>query len=109
MSKTTSILVLLLAAVLEAGGDAIIRKGLQSCGWLRAVWFVAGAGVLFAYGFTVNRPPWKFGELLGLYVVFFFAAAQVISFLSGEIPAQPLFYAGGCMIVAGGLLIAWST
>lgn len=99
---------LLLAAALEAGGDAIIRKGLQSSGWLRGVWFMAGAGALFAYGYAVNRPPWKFGELLGLYVVFFFVVAQAISFLSGEIPAQPLFYAGGCMIVAGGLLIAWS-
>jgi len=103
-----SIFVLFLAALMEAGGDAVIRRGLQASGGLRALWFAAGAAVLFAYGYTVNRPPWKFGELLGLYVVFFFAVAQAISMVTGEIPARPLFYAGGCLIIAGGLLIAWS-
>lgn len=103
-----SILVLVLAAVLEAGGDALIRRGLGASGGLRSAWFAAGAGVLFAYGYTVNRPPWKFGELLGLYVVFFFLAAQAISIVCGEIPTGPLFYAGGCLIVAGGVLIALS-
>ena len=33
------------------------------------------AVVLFTYGLTVNAPPWNFGKLLGLYVVFFFIIA----------------------------------
>jgi hypothetical protein len=33
----------------------------------------AAAIILFAYGLTVNAPPWDFGKLLGLYVVISFA------------------------------------
>lgn len=79
MSKPVAILLLLIAAMLEAGGDAMVRKGLSVSSWQRALWFLSGGVVLFGYGYTVNRPPWKFGELLGLYVVFFFVVAQVLS------------------------------
>ena len=106
MSKSLAILTLLLAAILEAGGDALIRRGLAAPGAVRAAWFAAGGLTLFLYGYVVNRPPWKFGELLGLYVVFFFVVAQVLAWMGGELPARPAFYAGGCLIVAGGLVIA---
>jgi small multidrug resistance family-3 protein len=29
----------------------------------------------------VNAPPWDFGKLIGIYVVFFFSIAQLISWL----------------------------
>jgi len=35
--------------------------------------FAIAAVVLFGYGWTVNAPPWDFGQLLGLYVVFSFS------------------------------------
>jgi hypothetical protein len=77
MSRSTAIVILLLAASLEAGGDAIIRVGLHTNStWHRYVLFPAAAAILFAYGWTVNAPPWDFGKLLGLYVVFFFVIAQ---------------------------------
>ena len=105
MSKYVSVLVLLSAAILEAGGDWIVRKGMHALSWQRALWFAVGAAVLFAYGWTVNRPPWNFGELLGLYVVFFFLVAQAISyFLLKETLRGPVL-AGGALIVSGGLVI----
>jgi len=105
MSRSTSTLILLSAAILEAVGDWMVRRGMHASSSERVIWFVIGAGVLFAYGWSVNRPPWKFSELLGLYVVFFFVTAQAISFfiLKETIP-KPVI-AGGSLIIAGGLVI----
>jgi small multidrug resistance family-3 protein len=105
MPKYVSVLVLLGAAVIEAGGDWMVRKGIHALSWQRALWFVAGAGVLLAYGWTVNRPPWNFSDLLGLYIVFFFVTAQAIAyFLLKETIRGPVL-AGGLLIVGGGLVI----
>lgn len=71
MSSGVALLVLLLAAVLEAGGDALVRTGLEATTAARKLaLFAAGAVVLFAYGCAVNAPRWVFGKLLGIYVVF---------------------------------------
>ncbi|HLN01448.1 MAG TPA: hypothetical protein VK335_19325 [Bryobacteraceae bacterium] len=107
MTRGTAVLVLLFAAALEAGGDALVRSALRtSQAPIRFLLFAAGAGVLFAYGCMVNAPSWDFGRLLGLYVVFFFVTAQVIAWLAfGELPSRSLFV-GGILIVSGGLVIA---
>jgi small multidrug resistance family-3 protein len=107
MTRSTTILILLIAALLEAGGDAIVRFGLRSSFlWQRVVLFALGGVVLFAYGWTVNRPPWDFGKLLGLYVVFFFVIAQVVSWLAFKQTPSLHVLLGGALIVAGGALIA---
>lgn len=107
MSRTVAVLVLLLAATLEAGGDAVIRAGLHSQSTLhRGLMFLLGAVVLFAYGMTVNSPPWDFGRLLGLYVVFFFVIAQIISWVLFKQAPSALLLAGGALIVAGGVVIS---
>src|SRR2546425_3669763 len=78
----TTLLVLLSAALLEAGGDAVVRLGLRaSATFVRASLFLTGGLVLFTYGYVVNTPQWDFGRLLGIYVVFFFLVAQFISWL----------------------------
>jgi drug/metabolite transporter (DMT)-like permease len=107
MSRSTSILLLFVAALLEAGGDAIIRVALHSSAfWMRVALFAVSAGVLLAYGLTVNTPPWDFGQVLGLYVVFFFVIAQAISWVGfGQRPSTALLI-GGALIVSGGLVIA---
>ncbi|WP_158928344.1 hypothetical protein [Acidisphaera sp. S103] len=106
MSLTTAYLLLSLAAVLEAGGDALVRVGLHNPGpFARAGLFMAGAATLFAYGLAVNAPPWDFGRLLGVYVTLFFLFAQVINLaFFGIRPDLPII-AGGALIVAGGLVI----
>ncbi len=65
MSRSSAILLLLLAAALEAGGDAILRIGLHTSAISqRVMLFLLAAIVLFAYGWTVNASPWDFGRLL---------------------------------------------
>ena len=107
MTRTTTILILFFAALCEAGGDALIRYGLRSNAvWQRGAFFLAGAVVLFVYGWSVNRPPWDFGKLLGLYVVFFFVIAQAMSWLAFRQPPSLRVLLGGALIVAGGAVIA---
>ncbi len=109
MSRPAALLILFAAAVLEAGGDAVVRYGIQSSQMAtRAALFVVGGLVLFGYGWVVNAPPWDFGKLLGIYVVFFFVVAQLISFFAfGQKPSATLLL-GGALIVAGGLVIGFA-
>jgi small multidrug resistance family-3 protein len=102
---TTTLLLLLLAAVLEAGGDALVRAGLRGIAAQRLVWLLAGGLVLFAYGCAVNTPAWDFGRLLGIYVVFFFVVAQVISWIAFRQKPDSGVWAGGALIVLGGIVL----
>jgi drug/metabolite transporter superfamily protein YnfA len=97
---------LLLAACLEVGGDALVRLGLHNhLPAARIVFFLAGAAVLFAYGLSVNAPPWDFGRLLGVYVTLVFVVAQVINFIVfGAKPDLPIVI-GGALIISGGLVM----
>jgi small multidrug resistance family-3 protein len=107
MHRSTVILILFIAASLEAGGDALVRAGLRSsAAGSRAVFFALGTVALFAYGWTVNAPPWNFGRVLGLYVVFFFVIAQLMSWLFFAQPPSRSVLIGGLLIVSGGLVIA---
>jgi hypothetical protein len=105
MNLPASLTLLCLAALLEAGGDAAARAGLMSAGGQRYLWFAAAACVLFAYGLTVNLPPWNFGRLLGIYVTLFFLAAQAINAVAFRIYPTPPILAGGACIIAGGLIM----
>ena len=98
-------LLLLLAAVLEAAGDALVRLGLHSNAvGVKIGFFAAGAAILFAYGITVNSPPWDFGKLLGVYVMLFFVA-QVINVVFFNVRPDAPIFVRGALIVAGGLVI----
>ena len=100
--------VLTLAAFLEAHGDSFFSKALwRSTGTGRILPLLAGTVVLALYGVVVNAPRWEFGKLLGIYVVLFFLMAQLQARLRfGEMPTPPI-YAGGALIVAGGLVMAF--
>lgn len=101
----TNLLRLFLAAVFEAGGDAIIRAGLRNSGAIRIAWFLAGAAVLFSYGYAVNTPTWNFGRLLGVYITMFFLVAQVVAWMFfHETPSRGIV-AGGALILAGGAVM----
>jgi drug/metabolite transporter (DMT)-like permease len=102
-----TLLLLFVAALLEAGGDALVRAGLQaSTNGLRTALFVFGGLVLFSYGYVVNTPPWDFGRLLGVYVVFFFVVAQLISWIIFHQRPSTALLIGGAFIVAGGIIIS---
>ena len=107
MSRSTAILLLLLAALLEAGGDAIVRVGLhKNLLWQKTLLLALAGVVLVAYRWTVNSPPWDFGKLLGLYVVFFFLTAQTLSWLVFKQTPSLAVIVGGGFIVAGGVIIS---
>jgi drug/metabolite transporter superfamily protein YnfA len=101
--KTLAILVL--AAALEVGGDALVRIGLRG----PAYWLAAGGLVLFAYGVLVNLSGLDFNRLMGIYIAVFFVVSQVISFIFfKQIPDDRILLGGG-FIVTGGLLILLMT
>ena len=111
MQASVTFLLLLIAAVLEVGGDAIVRAGLKGhTSAARAGYLALGAVVLFGYGVFVNTAPADFGRLLGMYVVLFFIVAQLVNlFVFGVRPGMGII-AGGALIVAGGIVIsAWKT
>lgn len=99
--------IFVVAALLEVGGDAAIRRGLRGGGWL---FIVAGFLVLGTYGLVVNSAKsWDFSKLLGVYVAFF----ALISILCGRyifresIPAST--WLGLALIVIGGLVIQFGS
>jgi small multidrug resistance family-3 protein len=95
-------LIFLGAAMLEVGGDAVIRKGLRSSVFQ---YIILGCLMLAAYGVMVNLVKWDFSKLLGVYVAVF-AAVSVLAgrFLFRE-DVTPTTWVGVAIIVAGGLVI----
>lgn len=99
---------LLVATILEAGGDAVVRAGLhrQAIG-SRTLLFLLGGLMLFCYGVVLNKAPFDFGRLIGAYVATFFVVAQIINLIAfGRIPNLPVVL-GGLFIIAGGLIITF--
>jgi len=95
---------LLTAALLEAGGNALLRQGL-----LRAWWplLVAGIMTLGLYGLLVNQSGLKFdfGRLMGCYIVAFFLVSQILAALIfRDLPSSRTLI-GGTLILLGGLTI----
>ena len=89
------------AALLEVGGLALVRQGLELRSWIVA----AGAVSLVAYGVLVNQGSLDFGRLMGCYIVVFFVVSQVIALLLfHHVPAARTLL-GGALIVAGGITI----
>ena len=106
----TALFVLFLAAILEAGGDALVRAGLRAPTLpVRLTLLALGGLVLFSYGYVVNAPRWDFGRLLGVYVVFFFVTAQLLSWLVfGQPPSRAVVLGGAFVIVGGVIMSAWA-
>jgi small multidrug resistance family-3 protein len=91
------------AAILEVGGDALVRIGLQR----RAMPMLAGAACLVAYGVVVNLGSLNFGRLMGIYIVTFFVVSQIIAAaLFGQLPTARAAAAGVLMVCAAVLLSA---
>lgn len=90
------------SALLEVGGDAVVRRGLRGAN----VAIIIGGGLMLAcYGLLVNTVQWDFSKLLGVYVaVFAIVSVGAGKFLFGEsVPGAT--WLGLLIIVAGGLVI----
>jgi hypothetical protein len=108
MEKLPILGFLVAATVMEAGGDAIVRMGLnqQATGW-RAPLFLAGAALLFGYGLMLNLAPLEFGRVVGIYVATLFIVWQVINFIAfRSLPSLPVLV-GGTLVVVGGAIVAF--
>ena len=94
--------IFLAAAVLEVGGDAIVRKGMRGGG---LAFMALGFIMLGTYGVVVNLVPWDFSKLLGVYVAIF----AVVSVLVGRFifhETMPLStWVGIAIVVVGGLVV----
>ncbi len=90
------------AAILEVGGDAIVRRGLRGSGLL---FILMDFAMLGCYGVVVNIVKWDFSKLLGVYVAIF----ALISVFSGKfifketIPSAT--WIGLSVIICGGMII----
>jgi small multidrug resistance family-3 protein len=99
---------LLLATTLETSGDAIVRKAIYDhTGWARLGLMLAGAALLFGYGFSLNLAPLEFGQVVGLYIATLFVLWQVINLVAFRVwPSLPTLV-GGTLVVLGGLIITY--
>jgi len=95
-------LVFIAAALLEVGGDAMVRRGLRGSGLIT---IMIGFAMLGCYGVVVNMVKWDFSRLLGVYVAIF----ALISIVFGRFvfkEAIPLStWIGLCVIMCGGMII----
>ena len=97
---------LVLATILETGGDAIIRLGLGPQQIApRAMLMGAGALILFGYGLTLNLAALDWGRLVGAYVATFFVVGQIINLIVFRTAPTLPIVVGGVFILAGGAII----
>ena len=106
-TQGVTFLLLCAGAALEVLGDSCFQSGLhRSSGAGRVSWFLLGTVLLGLYALLVNLPRWDFGKLLGLYVVFFFLAAQAVAKIRFDQPMTMPVRVGGAFIVVGGLILS---
>lgn len=98
---------LLIATVLEAGGDAIVRLAIyRHVGVVRIGLFLAGAALLLGYGSFLNLAPLDFGRVVGLYIATLFVVWQVVNAIAfRSFPTMPVLV-GGALVIAGGAIIS---
>ena len=101
-------LFLVVATLLETAGDAVVRIGIGQTAWLpRGALFLAGAALLFGYGFCLNLAPIEFSRVVGLYIATLFVMWQITNVVVfGSPPGMPVWF-GGMLIVAGGLIVTF--
>ena len=99
---------LIIATMLEVGGDAVLRIAIYNhVGLTRSLLFLAGAALLFGYGSFLNLAPLEFGRVVGLYIATLFVIWQLVNFIAFRtLPTLPIMV-GGALIVAGGVLITF--
>ncbi len=99
-------LFVLLATILEATGDAVVRIALhQNNLSARLGLFLCGAVTLTLYGTSLNMAPVEFAQVTGIYIATLFVVFQISNYLFFRaLPTTPVFIGGG-FIVAGGLIV----
>ena len=86
------------SAVLEVGGDAVIRKGLRGGG---PSVILLGCLILASYGVVVNTVRWDFSRLLGVYVAIFALVSVLFGALAFREHVPPATWIGVGIIMLG--------
>ncbi len=108
MEKLISLGFLLVATIMEASGDALVRMGLgQAALGIRIALFAMGAILLLGYGLMLNLAPLEFGRVVGLYIAMLFIVWQFINLIAFRSAPSLAVLLGGTLIVAGGLIVTF--
>ncbi len=94
---------LIVSALLEVGGDAGMRKGLEG----QKPGFVVGGVLLLVYGLCVNLSKLDFSKLMGIYIAIFFVVSQALAIVVFKEKLTPPTLLGGALIIAGGCVITF--
>src|SRR5712691_6456183 len=95
-------LIFIVAAILEVGGDALIRQGLRGD---RLAIIVAGCLTLGGYGLVVNMVKWDFAKLLGVYVALFAVVSVCVGRFVFKEHVPLATWLGLSLIIVGALVI----
>jgi len=109
LQTVPTLVLLLIATILEVSGDAVVRMAIyQHVGAARVALFLAGAALLFGYGSFLNLAPIEFGRVVGLYIATLFVVWQVINFVAFRtFPTMPVLVGGGLVIAGGAIITFW--
>lgn len=100
-------LFVLIATILEAAGDAILRIALHHPSLLTRIGlFLVGGTLLTLYGTSLNLAPVDFAAVTGMYIATLFVVFQVANYVFFRTLPTHAVAAGGSLIVAGGLIVS---
>jgi small multidrug resistance family-3 protein len=102
LRRAADVAVMLVAATCEVGGDAMIRAGLRTRGWLL---LAGGIVTLGAYGVIVNLLPVDFSKLLATYVAFFAVVSVLFGKLLFKDAIPPSTWIGLAVILLGSAIV----
>ena len=101
-------LFVLMATILEATGDAVLRIALhQSNAAARIGLFALGAIALTLYGTSLNLAPVEFAQVTGIYLATLFVVFQITNYIFFRVAPTAPVVAGGALIVIGGLIVGF--
>ena len=92
------------AALLEVGGDAVVRKGLRGS---NIIAILLGCAMLGSYGLVVNTVKWDFSKLLGVYVAIFALISTLFGRLIFKETIPNTTWIGLLIIACGAMIIQY--
>ncbi len=104
--KIRDLTILILAAFLEVGGDAVIRSGL---GRNRVLMIAAGGLVLASYGLIINATELEFSRMMGLYIALFAIVSVIVGRLVFHESVNTPTLLGLALVTAGAILMQWGS
>ena len=106
MKPMLAFLFVLVAATLEAVGDAIVRVALHHPSLpARIGIFFLGAVLLALYGTSLNLAPVDFATVTGVYIATLFVVFQIANYIFFRAAPTLSVLVGGTLIVTGGLIV----